>query len=174
MCNLQLKPLIQKFKKQDMTVFPLIYEEFEKLIFLYSSKLGYEDALADMNLFFVELLYSINLSHFSCDKDIGIKRYIAVSLRNKYITLSIKADKIKKFSVPLYENSYGYCGEYDDKIALHQALKELTTKQKSVLIHRYVYGYSIAEISENYKITRQTVNDTKNRALDSLKDFFKE
>ena len=174
MCNLQLMPLIKKFKKQDMSVFPLIYDEFKKLIFLYSAKLEYEDAQSDMNLFFIELLYAIDLSIFKCDKGTGIKRYIAVCLRNRYITLSIKADKLKKLSLPYLENSYGYCGEYDDKILMDQALEELTSKQKCVLIHRYVYGYSIAEISENLKITRQTVNDTKNRALSSLKEFFKE
>lgn len=174
MCNFLLKPLIQKFKNQDPSVFPIIYEEFKKLINHYSFKLAYEDAQADLNLFFIELLYSINISHFPSDESLGIKRYIAVCIRNQYIVLSAKYDRLKNFSLPLFENANGYFGEYDDMILLKDALGLLSDKQKRILIHKYIYGYSIAEISQKLGVSRQTINDTKKRALSSMKKFLKE
>lgn len=174
MCNSLLKPLIQKFKKQDMAVFPLVYDEFKNLIAFYAKKLCYEDAAADLNLFFIELLYAIDLSNFKADESIGIRRYIAVCLRNEYIVLSVKAEKLKSFSFPLFETFNSYSDDYDDKILLSQAFKALSEKQKAILIDRYYYGYSIAEISKKMGVTRQTINDTKIRALCSLKKILGE
>lgn len=174
MCNLLLKPLIQRFKNQDTSVFSKIYEEFKKLIIYYSSKLCYEDAQADLNLFFIELLYSIDLSLFDSDNTYGIKRYIAVSLKNQYIALAVKEGKYKSYSLPLFENANGYFGEFDDKILLCDAMSRLTGKQKSIVTYKYIYGYTVTEISKKFGVSRQTFNDTKNRALSCLKNFLKE
>ncbi len=47
----------------------------------------------------------------------------------------------------------------------------MNEKQKSVLIYKYVYGYSDCEIACALGITRQAVNGLKNRALTVLKEL---
>ena len=173
MCNRLILPLIKIFKKQDMSVFPIIYEDFKKLIQLYAAKLRYEDAAADLNLFFVELLYGIDLSHFSEDESFGVKRYIAVCLRNHYIALSVKYSKLKQAAYPFIENVNGYAEPTDDKVLLSAALSGLSSKQKAVLIHKYIYGYSDFEISQKFGISRQAVNGVKRRALAILREYIK-
>lgn len=174
MCNCILKPLIQRFKNQDMSAFPRIYEAFERLIGRYATRLGYEDAKSELNLFFIELLYSMDLSRFANDDSIALNRYIAVCLRNKYISLSIKESKIKNHTLPLFENCNSYYYDIDQKILLNLALDALTDKQKMVLFNKYYCGYTIAEISRRNGVSRQSVNDTKKRAIYCLKKILKE
>lgn len=165
MCNYLLRPLIQRFKKEDMTAFPQIYEVFENLIGMYALRLGYEDGKSELNLFFIELLYSIDLSRFPADESIGINRYVAVALRNKYISLSMKESKRRKHLLPLLQNCDGFYYDIDQKILLDLALETLTDKQKEVILKKYYYGYSIAEISGRCGVSRQSVNDVKKRAI---------
>ncbi|MBR6533461.1 MAG: sigma-70 family RNA polymerase sigma factor [Clostridia bacterium] len=172
MCNSIFLPLIKQFKNQDMSVFGVIYGEFEKLINFYSARLTVEDARSELTLFFIELLYAMDLSRFKADCSLGIKKYIAVCLRNQYIALSRKEDRLEKFSCPLFENC-AFVGElYDEKIALEQMLELLTEKQRRVLIYRYKYGFSDCEIAEKLNIKRQAVNRLKNRAFVVLREKF--
>ena len=66
MCNRCLKLLIEKFRKQDITVFPILYDVFKRLIIFYSNKLNYDDAVSELTLFLVELFYKIDLSIKKC------------------------------------------------------------------------------------------------------------
>lgn len=171
MCNSLLKPLVQKIKNQDMSVFSIIYSEFEKLIGLYSYRLGYDDAIHDMTLHLIETLYEIDLSNFKADDSKGIKKYIAVSLRNNYIALSIRDQKYKLFSNNLYENlCFDFCN-FDDKVSVLQSMDALSDKQKFILVYKYVYGYTDFEIANALDISRQAVNRIKNRGLLALKKF---
>ena len=81
MKNFLLKPFIEQFRKGDMTTFPMVYANFKKLIFFYAKHLRYEDAAEDITLFFIELLYVLNLSKFRSDDSESLERYIAVCLR---------------------------------------------------------------------------------------------
>ncbi len=174
MCNLVLKPLIERFKKQDMKSFPLIYENFKKLIGLYASRLIYEDGVSDLTLFLIELLYGLDLSRFDDDESFGLKKYIAVSLRNQYIALSVKRDTYTNNTLPLYDDSVSNTYNVDDLILVVDALNDLNNKQKSVLVYKYIYGYSDFEIANALGISRQAVNGLKNRALSVLKHFITE
>ena len=92
--NCLLKPLIKKVKKQDMTAFPLIFEEFKKLINFYGAKLGYEDAASELTLFLIEMLYEINLSKFPDDSGEDIQKYIVVSIKTNILLFLVKGLKV--------------------------------------------------------------------------------
>ncbi len=169
MCNTLLLPLIRQFKKQDMSVFNIIYGEFEKLINFYSSHLGIEDTKSELTLFLIELLYAVDLSRFKEDCSFGVKKYIAVCIRNQYIALSKKKQKTTNLNCPLYENCAVYSELYEEKIAVEQLYSFLTEKQKRILDYRYKYGYSDREIAKRLNIKRQAVNQMRNRALEVLK-----
>lgn len=167
--NNLLKPFISAIKNQDMTAFPLVFDEFKKLIMHYAGKLRYEDAASELTLFFIELLYDIELSKFSEDESFSIKRYIAASIRNKYIALSVTKCKSKNIEVTLSNEFCGYEREFDKRLFFMMSFKKLNDMQKLVIIYHYVYGYSVAEIGEILNMSRQAVNKTKNKALEILR-----
>lgn len=155
-----------------MSVFEVIYGEFEKLINFYASHIGTEDAKPDLTLFLIELLYAIDLSRFKNDCSSGLKKYIAVCIRNQYIYLSKNEDKISRFTYEIFDNCASYNEQYDDKIAVEQILNCLTEKQKRVLVYRYKYGFSDREIAAKLNIKRQSVNQLKNRAFEIIRTKF--
>lgn len=171
MCNRCLKPIIEKFKKQDMTVFEPLYDVFKRLIMFYSKKLYYDDAAADLTLFFIELLYQMDLSKFGMDDSFTIKKYIAVSIKNHYIALSMNKDRYCKVSNKLYDNLDGYLPNFEERFSLLESINVLSEKQKMIVIYKYIYGYSDFEIAVLLGVSRQAVNRLKNRALVCLREF---
>ena len=154
-----------------MEVFPSIYEVFRKLINLYAARFDYEDGVAELNLHLIEVLYSLDLSRFESDESFGIQKYIAVALRNRYMSLSIKKSQRDKNSMPLFDNVAVEKENRDDLIALWQVFSRLNEKQKEILVYKYIYGYSDAELSRVYGVSRQSVNGMKIRALATLRRY---
>lgn len=172
MSNSLIISLIKKFRQQDMTAFTMVYDEFKGLLLFYSKKLADEDALQELTLFFIELLYSINTDTFPSDSTDGLRRYIAVALRNKYIQLSREKQKYSMLCNQLYD-SYGIYNEnLAENVTVCEALKALSEKQRLIAVYKYIYNYSDAEIAQMLKISRQAVNRLKNRGLEVLKKFY--
>ncbi len=170
MQNYLLKPLIKKFKNQDMAAFVLVFEEFKKLITFYGYKLRSEDATSELTLFLIELLYDIELEKFSDNDSDELHRYIAVSIKNKYIALSIARSK-KPDIVNEFCDEHLMChDENENYFSFINGVGCLNEVQKLVLIYHFVHGYSIAEIAARLKISRQSTNRIKNRALAILKE----
>lgn len=172
MKNNLLKPFIKLIKSQDMSVFPVVYDEFKNLILFYGRKLKYEDAASELTLFLIELLYDIDLEKFEDDESDFLKRYIAVSIKNKYIALSVAKSKIRDYESAFLEKCCGCEQEFDDRVYCSEIIKNLSDMQRTVIVYHFVYGYSIAEIAKRLNITRQSVNKTKNRALKALRREF--
>ena len=169
MKNNLLKPFIKLIKKGDMSVFSYVFDEFKKLILIYSGKLKYEDATSELTLFLIELLYSIDLERFDNNESDDLSRYIAVSLKNKYIALSIQKSRVENYEKELLEEYLGYVEEFDKNLCFIRGADKLNDAQRFVVLYHYVYGYSIAEIGAILRVSRQAVNKTKNRALAVLR-----
>lgn len=172
MQNYLLKPIINKIKGQDMSVFFQIFEEFKRLILFYGNKLGYEDAASELTLFFIELLYEINLEKFPSDNGEELHKYIAVSIKNKYIALSMEREKILKLESTLFEECCGITHKYEDNACISRGISRLNDAQRLVFFYHFIYGFSIAEIAEYPDISRQAVNKTKNQVLLILRKEF--
>ncbi len=170
MQNSLLKPLIARIQKQDMTAFPILFEEFKKLICFYATKLRYEDAASELTLFFIELLYEIKLSKFVNDDSEDIHRYISASVRNKYTYLAALRLKDIKCENDLTEGIYGFNEKLETNFWFERGICQLNDMQKTIIIYHFVYGYTIAEIAEILRVSRQAVNKTKNHALTLLKE----
>lgn len=168
--NNLLKPLIQKIKNQDMNAFVLIFEEFKKLITFYGVRLHYEDAASELTLFLIELLYGIDLEKFLDDDSDELHRYIAVSIKNKYISLSMAKTKKLDFESEFFEERFSCSDEMEDRFCFIKGVGRLNEVQKLILVYHFVYGYSIAEIAERLNVTRQTANKIKNQALAILRE----
>ncbi len=172
MCNRCLKILIQKFQNQEMTVFESLYDQFKKLIMYYAVRLHYDDAASDLTLFFIELLYQVNLWRFDSDDSLTLNNYISVAIKNQYISLSMQNNQYLKAFNKLYDNFDGYQPDFEDRFSLREGMKLLSKKQKIIIAYRYIYGYSEIEIALLLGISRQAVNRIRNRAISILRNFF--
>jgi len=172
MYNYVLKNLIISFRKQDMTAFGIIFDEFKGLINFYSNKLCDDDLAGELTLFLIELLYKINLNRFSPDKNNSIKKYIAVSIRNKYIALSKSLNKEKLLKSYSFDDEIKQIPFNEDDICIKEALEYLTERQRNIIVYKYVYCLSDSQISQMLNISRQAVNKLKNKGLKELKLYY--
>ncbi len=64
---------------------------------------------------------------------------------------------------------------YDDQSDLeNDCFLFLTEQQRKIIVYRYIYGYSIQEISDKLNVSRQAVNRTKNRAIKIIRSVYTE
>lgn len=172
MSNLVLIDLIKNYRAGDTTTFEEIYESFKKLILFYAHRLKYDDSTQDLILFFIELLYSVDLSIFEPDESEGLKHYIAVAIRNHYIFLSKSYQKTLALRNCLYENCSFHIESVEERMCMIDALKCLSERQRTVIIYKYIYNYSDIEIAQKLNISRQAVNQLKLRSIEILKRFY--
>lgn len=169
MCNSELIELIENLKKQDKSSFETINKEFIGLIFFFSKKLGGEDSVAELTAFLIEILHGIKTEDFMPDNSETLKRYIAVSLRNRYIALSREKQKYEKIDTGLLNDDIKYSASLEDRIMIKDMLNILSEKQRLIVTYKYIYGYSDVELAEALHISRQAVNRLKNRAISILR-----
>lgn len=170
MCNRELLCIVREIKNKDMSRFGELYEAFAGLIHHYEIKLGYDDAGQELTVFLLELIYSLETDRFFPDDTEQLNRYIATSIRNKYIALSKKKHRHMLESCELYDRAY--CEEeLEGSLTLGDAMRQLNERQRESLILKYIYGYSDTEIANRLGITRQAVNRLEKRGLSILREY---
>ena len=134
--------------------------------------IDYEEANQELTVFLWELCKNIDLSRFTADNSDDLNKYISVAIKNQYIKLSKQKalDDQCLADVDTFELFVPYEDLSFKNIEFVDALKYLTDTQKYVIISFYVYGFSCEEIGKRLNITRQSVNKTKLRSLQILKD----
>lgn len=170
--NRILLNLIKDFRSRDIQAFPLICNEFQGLINFYSFKTDDEDLYQDLTVFLLELLYGIKLDNFKEDSSDTLKRYIAVCLRNKYISYSKNKEKEKKLLIEYCKLNIGYSKANTDEFWLKDFIKTLSDKQRMIIDYRYIYGYSDEEISRICNTSRQAVCRIRCKGLNKLRKFY--
>ncbi len=170
--NCCLIMLIEKVRDKDMSAFPLIFDEFEKLIYHYTAKCSAEDTYQELVVFLLELIHKIDISRFKNKYGDGLSRYITVCITNKYIEIS-KTDCIHKSQNEMLDITKPTTVDFLQKQILTDAMKMLTPKQQKIIIYKYIYDYSDVEIAYSLNISRQAVNRIKNRAIETLREYLK-
>lgn len=161
-------------KNKDAILYMLM--KFKPLIKKYSYLLNYSDAEQDIILAFIEVIEKIPVENIkNKNANIFILSYIKTSIKNRYIYLSKHNTYAYSYKEPIYEDNISYKSfspeNVDDNILSSTGLERLTELQKQVILLKYFYGYSDIEISKKFKITRQSVNKIKNRAIGILRYF---
>lgn len=170
MCNREIMAIAKEIKNKDMSRFGELYEAFAGLIHHFELKLGYDDAGQDLTVFLLELICSLDADRFSPDNSQALNRYIAVSVRNKYIALS-KVQRRRALESGDLLDCVGRSVEFDNSVALKEGMKRLSERQKETIILRYIYGYSDSEIADKLGITRQAVNRLERKGLNILRKY---
>ncbi|MDR1001861.1 MAG: sigma-70 family RNA polymerase sigma factor [Oscillospiraceae bacterium] len=145
-------------------------EKFTPLLKKYANLLNDDDAFGDLLLFFIEKIHTININGFMHQNgDSSFISYINKCVKNKYILLSKqKINRNDMVDIELVGDICAVSNEYSD-FEFFLLISNLTEFQQEILKMIYFYGYSVKQISEIKHISRQCVNQAKNRALDKLR-----
>lgn len=170
-----LTHIIHVQKANDREALQKLLDRFRNYIRKYARKLQDDSAEQELMIFLVELIPKIPVSKMCSDGQAVL--YITKSIKYEFLRL-LKVEKKKH----LYEVSLGelvneyYTTSLSDceRIELRLSLDSLTTFQKEVLIKLYFEDYTIAEIAEKYHVSRRNINQTKNKAIDKLRQSFNE
>ena len=172
MCNSEIIKIIKEIQSNDMSRFGELYDVFSVLIRHFDYKSDFEDASSELSLFLLELIYSLDTDKFISDGSEALKRYIAVSLRNRYIALSKRKAARRCEIACLEENTASTVLNQDERLALKEGLRLLSAQQRKAIVLRHIYGFSDAEIADRLGITRQAVNRLGSRGLKTLRQYF--
>lgn len=178
MRNIELIPLILSIRDGQHKNFESLYELYRNLIVYFGRRLKDDDSIQELTVFLLEIIYTINLSNFTQDKSYDLKKYIAASIRNKYIALSKSKQLIANMNVEFSEeftpdkiSQISHNDNVDNKLLLSDAMQRLTSHQRKIILFRYYYGYSTKEIADHLHVSRQSVNQTLLRGLHTLREY---
>ena len=169
------KKAVETIRNGDQALLEALIVQFMPLFKKYSYYLQDEDACSEYILTFIEIVLNANFDGFN-DKDYNHQflAYVARAIRNKYVCLSKKKQTNENKVIPL-ENAYNITLEesaYDD-VAFFEMVKILNRQQAEIIILIYYWGYSAAEVARMKKMSRQAVNQCKQRALKILRNNIK-
>lgn len=163
-------------KLPDETACMELISRFLPLLKKYAAKLNREDAFEDLRLFFIEQVNKMKHKDIANKSEGHIVNYIAASIHNHYIYLS-KCDSISpaRFSELSEEqlahidfiSAYEFETTLSDYFTGNIGLKK---REIEVLDMYYTQQFSITEIADHFKISRQAVNQTKLRAVEKLRE----
>lgn len=160
--------IIMKYREGENEYLLRIVDIFNPVINKYSRILDGDDTRQDLIIQLIKVMEKIDLHNESFCKDKVIVTYIAKSIRNEYIRLSRLKSKETELNLDLdlaYE-------EEESEFEFLDTFKLLTPKEAYIMKLIYVYCLSISEISQYMNISRQAVNQAKNRALRKMKSMY--
>jgi RNA polymerase sigma factor (sigma-70 family) len=157
-----------------------LIEKFNPILKKYAYRLYYEDAYNDLLVDFIELLFKISIDKMQTKDDGCIISYLTTSIHNSYIKKLIKLKQMRNFTIysDLTEKELYYIELLTATNDTHintdlDLLRKLLTNAEFAIIKMVFYdGYSVTETGNALGITRQAVNQMKNRALKKLKKNF--
>lgn len=165
---------IIKFRNGDNNSLEEIIELFNPVINKYSRLLDGEDTRQDLIIHIIKVLNKIPIDKIKFYQDKAILGYIVKAVRNQYIYLSKKNSKKNLNETSLnFEWEIGY-DEFESELELLDLFEILTEKESFIIKSIYVYYLSISEIADYMNISRQAVNQSKNRALKKLEKLYLE
>lgn len=167
-----LYQVIERCKEGSEEHILYILNEFDPLINKYARCLEYDDTKQELILAFIETIHKIPIHKEIFKEDKYIISYIEKSIIYKYLAISKKQSKIKKYS---YEYDFDFDLVADKReensLELEDLLKVLTHREGNVIVSKYIHKMTDVEIGEINNISRQAVNQAKNRAIDKLREY---
>lgn len=166
----QLYNFIEEFRNGNINTFTFIVEKFNPKLNKLQRCSIYEDMKNDLVLFMFELLNKIPLEKDSFKEDKCIFAYINKSLNNKYIYLNKINCKVENNKILLEESYINNADDnYFSNIVFEDIINGLTDIEKDVIIKKYKFNYSEAEIARMKGVSRQAIHKTHIRALAKVK-----
>lgn len=169
--------LISKSQEGDKKATLLMIRKFNPLLKKYANKLFYEDAYNDLLIDFIELLHNINIANLRKKSEGSLVSYMQKSIYRSFLKrLDAKKESYEMIHFSTLTEGEMYCVEFrfstcdeyfqNELPDIHQ---NLSGNEISILEMIYCLGYSSSDVALIKGISRQAVNQTKNRALKKMK-----
>ena len=177
----ELKELIISAQTSNQDAMYEIVTKFSPIVDKYTRRSNNdEDIRSDLILHLIETVYNIDLSIFRIPNDYALINYISNALYHKYIFLSKKRSNIRSkenhFETEDIEEWLGIdesgTTDIDNVLLINILRKELTKREYDCTTLMIIEGLSSAEAASILGISRQTVNENKNRGLKKLKKIY--
>ena len=179
----ELKNIIISAQNGDKNSMQEIIKTFTPLINKYTKRMRYdEDFKSDLILFMLETVLSTDLSKLKTLNNYTIINYIKTAIYHQFIHLSKKKSNLKH-----HENHFetedieewliadDVAPKKEDQILTKDLMKEKLSKREYVCVKLMVIdGLTSTEAAKILKISRQSVNEAKNRGLKKLKLFYED
>lgn len=154
--------------------------QFNPLLKKYARKLDTEDSYEDLRCFFIELVYHFDLHRMQNPSDGALVAYIGNCVKHRYIQ---ESQRKNRSIIELTESSLSEAQLYTIKeiqsvsndeinIFLLDLSHILTELEQKVVYWICVEGYTSASVAIALGVTRQNINQIKQRALKKLKAAF--
>lgn len=156
-----------------------LIEQFDPLLHKYAAKLNYTDAYFDLRLMFVEMLNDLGKNKLQNIDSKLLIGYIKKAVEHAYYKLLYKKHRFDK-DMPFSEISNEQLYMIQTKLSFEDThdemffaeLKSVLTKNEYAVIEKiFIKGESVVEIATQYGVSRQSINQTKNRALRKLRQW---
>lgn len=152
-----------------------LIEQFKPLLRKYARRLHTEDAENELILRFLEIITAFDTEHMGNQSDGAITNYFCAAVYHAYCKLQAKQREyhmldiddpaIQKFLMTLPESSApDKLSDFPDGL--------LTDAEHVVIRQLFERGRSSAEIAQELGISRQSVNQTKLRAMKKLRQYY--
>ena len=175
-----LYEMVQKAQAGEQNEMMDIVSKFSGLIKKWGRKLGYEDATNDLIADFIDLVYHLKLEKLKNTSDGAIVNFICRSIYRLYLKrlkdeIEGKATELSLEDLTPVQIQRVYnqtATELQDSISSYFPEVGLSRKERIVLTAIYEDGYSVSEIAACWGVSRQNVNQIKNRAVEKLKKSY--
>lgn len=176
---MEILSLVEKSKNKSIDAMEALIVQFMPLINKYTRIMKYdEDFKSDMVLKFIELIQNdLPIESLKKSNDGAIVKYIATSMKNHYIHLSKKKTDLLNCECLTYDNEEIRPSITENEEANSFILKAiiesaLTTTEARYINMIFYQGYTSEEVASVFGISKQAVNQCKNRALKKLRRSF--
>lgn len=157
-----------------------LIKKFAPLLKKYSHLLSYEDAYDDLLVDFIQLIHDMNVTRIQNHSEGCLVSYISNAMRSAYIKRSKQMKSLRNIVLNSELNDKQlYCLEFllskEDTYFEYEFpdIERILTKQEASVIQKIcIYGYSACRTANMLGVSRQAVNQMKNRALKKLKTQF--
>ncbi|MDZ5713828.1 RNA polymerase sigma factor [Jeotgalibacillus haloalkalitolerans] len=145
---------------------------FEPVIHKYGRLLDGEDTKQDLKLHLLKAARKMPLEKLKEKNNKVIFSYLAKSLKYEFIRLSKKNSKKIEIEQAFEVKNVADEAAMNSEIELLEMMEVLTAQESFVIECMYVNDLSATELAQYMKISRQAVNQTKNRALEKIKCLY--
>lgn len=157
----------------DVQAFVQMLIQFQPVLKKYRGLLYDEDAISQLQVFFVQLLVSFPMEKMRNLEDPVLIIYMNKSLYHEYIRISKQRQKEKCLAIPFSSLSQKERSQIKNTLFAIPSIKicllDLTAKERYIIQKNFFENESISSIATRIGISRQAANQTKLRALKKLK-----
>lgn len=163
--------LIEMYKNGEKDRLGIIIEKFNPTIKKFSRSLFYEEGETDLIIFTITLIQKMNLDYFRNKNEGVLVNYIYYSIKNKYIDMYRKCKNTSIMETELIteilydEASYNF----EESVIMRILLEALNEKELFIITELYYTGNKYKDIEDKLHISRQSVYNIRNKALNKLK-----